>query len=96
MKKKLSRRDILKLGGLGIVSAGGAAALRSAYSPLPPPGAVHDHAASQAHLPSAHGELPGVGEVDHAANGFDPMSILTDFDYGKVSVLPSGQALSGI
>ncbi len=46
--------------------------------------------------PSAHSEafMPGVvGEVDTAANGFDPMAILSDFDYGKVSVLPGGQRL---
>ncbi len=33
------------------------------------------------------------GEVDHAANGFDPSEILTDFDAGKVSTLPNGQTL---
>lgn len=38
--------------------------------------------------------MPGfVGEVDHAANGFNPTAILTDFDYGKVSTLPNGQTL---
>lgn len=33
------------------------------------------------------------GEVDNARNGFDPMQLLTDFDYGKVSTLPNGQTL---
>ena len=45
---------------------------------------------------SAHSEafMPGVvGEVDIAANGFDPMAILSDFDLGKVSTLPDGQRL---
>jgi FtsP/CotA-like multicopper oxidase with cupredoxin domain len=38
--------------------------------------------------------MPGVtGDVDHAANGFDPGAILTDFDYGKVSILPGGRRL---
>ena len=38
--------------------------------------------------------MPGtVGEVDHAANGFNPTDLLTDFDYGTVSTLPSGQTL---
>jgi FtsP/CotA-like multicopper oxidase with cupredoxin domain len=38
--------------------------------------------------------MPGVtGEVDHAANGFNPTDLLTDFDYGKVSTLPNGQTL---
>ena len=43
-----------------------------------------------------HGEafMPGVvGEVNIAKNGFDPMAILTDFDYGTVSTLPGGQRL---
>lgn len=36
--------------------------------------------------------MPGfVGDVDHAANGFDPTDILTDFDYGTVTTLPNGQ-----
>jgi FtsP/CotA-like multicopper oxidase with cupredoxin domain len=34
-----------------------------------------------------------VGEVDHARNGFHPTRILTDFDAGKVSLLPNGQTL---
>jgi FtsP/CotA-like multicopper oxidase with cupredoxin domain len=34
-----------------------------------------------------------VGEVDIAANGFDPMKILEDFDYGTVSSLPDGRPL---
>jgi FtsP/CotA-like multicopper oxidase with cupredoxin domain len=38
--------------------------------------------------------MPGVGgEVDIAANRFDPMEILSDFDYGVVSKLPGGQRL---
>jgi FtsP/CotA-like multicopper oxidase with cupredoxin domain len=34
-----------------------------------------------------------VGEVDHERNGFNPTDILTDFDYGKISELESGQTL---
>jgi FtsP/CotA-like multicopper oxidase with cupredoxin domain len=38
--------------------------------------------------------MPGVnGEVDHAANGFNPTDILTDFDYGVASTLPDGRTL---
>ncbi len=33
------------------------------------------------------------GDVDSAANGFDPTAMLTDFDYGTVSTLPSGRTL---
>ncbi len=31
------------------------------------------------------------GDVDPSVNGFDPTAMLTDFDYGTVSKLPSGQ-----
>jgi FtsP/CotA-like multicopper oxidase with cupredoxin domain len=34
-----------------------------------------------------------VGEVDHVKNGFHPSAVLTDFDAGKTSTLPSGQVL---
>ena len=33
------------------------------------------------------------GEVNHETNGFNPTSILTEFDYGKVSRLENGQTL---
>jgi FtsP/CotA-like multicopper oxidase with cupredoxin domain len=33
------------------------------------------------------------GEVDHAANGFDPHVILRDFDWGRTSKLPDGRTL---
>lgn len=34
-----------------------------------------------------------MGAVDHAANGFDPRAMLTDFDTGSVSTLPDGRTL---
>ena len=40
-----------------------------------------------------HGELPGTGDVDFEKNGFNPGEVLTDFDYGKTSLLPGGQIL---
>jgi FtsP/CotA-like multicopper oxidase with cupredoxin domain len=50
-------------------------------------------------LGGAHGALAHnqgnmvIGDVDPAVNGFDPSALLTDFDYGRVSTLPSGQTL---
>lgn len=41
----------------------------------------------------AHGNAMLVGRVDSQANGFDPMQMLVDWDYGQVSTLPSGQHL---
>jgi len=40
------------------------------------------------------GQMPMTnGEVDHVRNGFNPTDILTDFDYGQVSQLDTGQTL---
>lgn len=91
---QLSRRDFIRAGALGLLGLAGGAALKAnqqgqvqaASLPTHPPGQGDGH--------GQHMFMPGtVGEVDHAANGFDPTSILTDFDYGTVSTLPSGQTL---
>lgn len=42
---------------------------------------------------NAHGAQITVGTVDHAANGFDPMEILTGWDRGRVEMLPGGRTL---
>ncbi|MFN4253330.1 multicopper oxidase domain-containing protein, partial [Deinococcus sp.] len=47
--------------------------------------------ANSAH--AGHGNNLMVGEVNHKRNGFDPMAMLTDWDWGKVSTLPNGQTL---
>lgn len=41
----------------------------------------------------AHGQSILVAPLSHAANGFDPIRVLVDWDYGEVSTLPSGQRL---
>ena len=88
-KQSISRRSLFKvgLGGAGLV---GAAVMgvsldgsRKTYAQEPHPGQGHAH-----HL------MPTVvGEVDHTKNGFNPTDILTDFDTGLVSRLPSGQTV---
>ena len=90
MAKKFSRRDFIKAGGLSLLGATGAAALsqtKKGAQAAPPPlilqGGEHD----------SHDQLGTVGEVDHAANGFDPTELLYDWDYGEVSTLPNGQTL---
>lgn len=40
-----------------------------------------------------HGTAGMVGEVDNARNGFDPLEMLVDWDYGQVSTLGNGQTL---
>jgi FtsP/CotA-like multicopper oxidase with cupredoxin domain len=94
----LSRREFLRLGTFGGLAAGGFAANK--YLPgfakrLKTTGRA-GHAMTQIEPdPRDHVMvMPGVdGEVDHAANGFDPTDLLTDFDPGHVSVLPNGQTL---
>ena len=105
--KTISRRNFIKLGGLAVAGAtAGLAGLRSQAAasqtePASAPGtgahAVHLDAAAVAQQADVKGHemvMPDVnGEVDHTANGFDPTATLTDFDYGQVSTLPSGQTL---
>ena len=43
-------------------------------------------------MPS-HGAQITVGTVDHAANGFDPMAMLTDWDHGQVETMTDGRIL---
>ncbi|HRJ75894.1 MAG TPA: multicopper oxidase domain-containing protein, partial [Anaerolineales bacterium] len=102
MNKKLSRRDLLKLGGFGLLSAaGGVVAFNNVNAshnhPLqaetPTPESSHQHDGDDNdHQMTGHG-LPGADDVDHEKNGFNPGEILYDFDYGKVSTLPNGQTL---
>jgi len=100
---RFTRRDFLKA---GLLSAGVAATAAAVGQDGLKPHAGHgvgDPAADPrlrfpASLSGTDGHtglyMPGVvGEVDHAANGFNPTDILTDFDYGKVSTLPNGQTL---
>ncbi|RMF80049.1 MAG: copper oxidase [Chloroflexi bacterium] len=94
MKDKLgrfvSRRNFLQAGlgaaasvvGAGMVAGSGKSEPVLA-APLPQDdGETHQHGLSML-----------VGEVDHQRNGFDPMQILVDWDYGAVSQLPNGQTL---
>lgn len=77
-KQSVSRRDFLKVGGLGVAGLAGAAGLNALASPA-------DSAAAQEHDQMDHGGAGAVGVVDHAANGFDPHEMLYDFDYGTVT-----------
>src|SRR3546814_3043560 len=51
-------------------------------------------AAARAATPHAgHGNMTTVGTVDHAANGFDPHEVLTDWDTGVRSTDAQGRAV---
>ncbi|HIP72411.1 MAG TPA: twin-arginine translocation signal domain-containing protein [Anaerolineae bacterium] len=75
-KSGVSRRQFLKAGGAGVAGLAGLAGLTN----LSFPPTVQAHGDEDA----GHGAPGTVGEVDYAANGFDPHEILTDFDYCEV------------
>ncbi len=90
-QQPVSRRRFLKLGTIGVTVAGIAG-----IGLLPGRSRVN----GQEQDPNPHEgmdmdmPMPGInGEVDHEANGFNPSDILTDFDGGKVSMMPNGQTL---
>ena len=55
-------------------------------------GAAHGGAAAL-HGGGAAGPTFAAGEVDHAANGFNPTEMLRDFDWGRTRRLASGRVL---
>lgn len=93
MKKQiqhyLSRRKFLGFGLGGFASVVGAGLLNQGKSDMP---LAQDQMPAGEH--SSHGGAAMmVGEVDHERNGFDPLQLLTDWDYGEVSQLDNGQTL---
>jgi FtsP/CotA-like multicopper oxidase with cupredoxin domain len=96
-----SRREILRLGvgSLGMALAGLVATVSgNALAPGAQARAADQepggHQGHQARDAAGTFTMPTVrGQVNHAANGFDPTDMLTDFDVGKVTTLPGGQIL---
>jgi FtsP/CotA-like multicopper oxidase with cupredoxin domain len=83
--RRLSRRDVVKIGALGavgIASAGGTVAFAKA-------GSAGEQGGGGTH--AGHGPMISVVEV--RPGGFDPVAFLTHFDKGTVSTLPTGQTL---
>ena len=84
----ISRRGFLQAGGFGIAGLAGVFGLRGLGQPAPPePPAMAGHQPDHqpGHTAIDHGGMGTIGQVDHAANGFDPHELLTDFDYGTVT-----------
>lgn len=79
-KRGVSRREFLSVGGLGVASLASLTGLRS----LTHPNAGEFSPPHQEDGGMDHGHPGTVGQVDHQANGFNPMEILYDFDYGEV------------
>ncbi len=91
----LSRRSFL--GGLGLAGiAGSAAMINSAASSSV---SAQDHSQPNNQHSGQTGDHVSLmanmaeGDVDNKRNNFDPMTMLTDFDYGTVSTLPDGRTL---
>lgn len=78
--KLVSRRDFLRAGGMGMAGLVGLAGLHSVTSPA----AASAGTDNESHTGLGHGEAGVVGQVDHATNGFTPLDLLYDFDYGEV------------
>jgi manganese oxidase len=102
--QNVSRRRFIGMGigaTAGVVGTGLLANSASAQTPPPatptPGGYGHnthgDMTGMNATTGMANGGSVMVGNVDHAKNGFDPMQVLVDYDFGKVSTLPGGQTL---
>jgi manganese oxidase len=96
MTGKLSRRQFVLAGAASLLvpAAAGAFAHAQVASTVQA-GATHSQHAGTSTLVPGHDEsMPmTVGEVDHVRNGFNPTDVLTDFDYGQVSQLDTGQTL---
>lgn len=83
LKGGFSRRDFLKTGGVGLAGLAGLLGLR----PLTSPADVQALAPQQdddIQEMDSHGTAGAVGHVNHDANGFNPMELLYDYDYGEV------------
>ena len=96
--RRLSRRELLKAGTLGTVGLAAAAGAMT----LPALGRLqaqdrdalpHGAAGHSDSLPShaTHDQMNTVGDL--AADSYNPTRFLTDFDGGRISVLPGGQTL---
>ncbi len=88
-----SRREFLKagFGTAALAALGASGVVQTARAAA----ADHGHADKY----SGPGETAMVpmpelnAEADHAANGFNPTDVLTDFDWGRESTLPTGQTV---
>ena len=85
----VSRRDWLRGGLASLAGLAGAGSLSAAAPDAASPGRAESDAAPS----QPRGQMRTMGSVDPATNGFDPMSMLTDFDYGTTSTMSDGRTL---
>jgi FtsP/CotA-like multicopper oxidase with cupredoxin domain len=81
-RTNLSRRDFLKAGGMGTAALVGMAGLNKLAQPTTTAAAPLFQVETGGN--QNHGSPGTVGQVDHVANGFTPLDLLYDFDYGEV------------
>jgi FtsP/CotA-like multicopper oxidase with cupredoxin domain len=87
----VSRRGVLMA---GLAVAGGSAAYgKSAMGQAEQSAQAATMEIASGDYMNSHGMMMTVGEVDSAANGFDPMAMLTDWETGSVEALPDGRNL---
>jgi FtsP/CotA-like multicopper oxidase with cupredoxin domain len=90
----ISRRGFLRAGALVFSGLGFSGLLARRRAGAAPVTAADQESQTGYGSHAGHGDaFSMVGTVDPARNGFDPMWVLVDWDYGKVSRLPSGQVL---
>lgn len=102
-RQLLARRDLLRASIGSLASLVGAAMMgQTVKSQTGEATSEHgaDHVVAQVtqttttdHNAAGHGANLLVGEVNHLNNGFDPLQLLVDWDYGQVSTLPDGRTL---
>ncbi|SDB22568.1 multicopper oxidase domain-containing protein [Bauldia litoralis] len=78
---------------IGTAVALGAVGLRGGDRSASAAGHVDDPSAPTAGSHHTPGNNTVVGTVDHVRNGFDPADIVTDFDYGELTVEEDGRAV---
>lgn len=79
-RKLVSRRDFLRAGGMSVAGLVGLAGLRG----VPSPATASSVRKNGSHTNHGQSEAGMVGQVDHVANGFTPLDLLYDFDFGEV------------
>ncbi len=89
---QISRRALLRYGVGGAAAIASSSLLTQRTNAQETPTTPHDMG-GVVDMPMDHGLMTSMlaGSVDHARNGFDPMRLLVDWDYGRVT----GQTLDG-
>src|SRR5262245_60118075 len=94
LRQLLGRREMLRAAlGSAAGLVGAAIVEHTASGQSTGHDAGHNSGMAGTDMTSDHGANMMVGQVNHAKNGFDPLKVLVDWDYGTVSTLPNGQTL---